>query len=174
MSPLRAEIAVTPLTALAMPARKLRHRKADRIRSHADRIEEHRFDPPILALRSGEIIFGEDTAEAYRLLERSEVPVIYVDDLPPEQVAALRLWLEHHHVEGDWDLDAVKAEFELICELDPQWLDATHWDMRTSTWPCNSAQRRPVTMAMTKRSPSPTTRSSPARVMSGSGPRGTG
>ncbi len=129
MSPLRAEIAVTPLTALAMPARKLRHRKADRIRSHADRIEEHRFDPPILALRSGEIIFGEDTAEAYRLLERSEVPVIYVDDRPPEQVAALRLWLEHHHAEGDWDLDAVKAEFELICELDPQWLDATHWDM---------------------------------------------
>lgn len=125
----RAEIALTPLTALAMPARKLRHRKGDRIRSHADRIEEHRFDPPILALRSGEIIFGEDTAEAYRLLERSDVPVIYVDDRPPEQVAALRLWLERHHAEGDWDLDAVKAEFELICELDPEWLDATHWDM---------------------------------------------
>ncbi len=125
----RAEIVLTLLTALAMPARKLRRRKADRIRSHADRIEEHRFDLPILALRSGEIIFGEDTAEAYRLLERSEVPVIYVDDRPPEQVAALRLWLERHHAEGDWDMDAVKAEFELICEIDPQWLDATHWDM---------------------------------------------
>ena len=117
-----------PIDQLKRADRQLRRRKKALIEAHAANITTHGYAPPLLALRSGDLIQGHDHLEAYHLLNRSHVPVIFVDDRPPEQVAAMKLWLERFDASGDWDWDAVAAEFELICEIDPQWLTHTLWE----------------------------------------------
>lgn len=117
------------LSKLRLPNRKLRRRHAARIRSHADCMLAHKVPALVLALRSGEVVYGDDNLEAYRLMGQSIVPVIYVDDRPPAQLAALRVWLDRYHSEGEVDPGALKLELETICEFDPDWLASTHMTM---------------------------------------------
>lgn len=121
-------IELVPIDQLKRADRQLRRRKKKLIQAHAANITTHGYAPPLLALRSGDLIQGHDHLEAYHLLKRSHAPVIVVDDRPPEQVAAMKLWLERFEAAGDWDWEMVAAEFELICEIDPQWLPHTLWE----------------------------------------------
>jgi DNA modification methylase len=123
------QIVLTPLTALRLSNRKLRRKDEKRIQSHAECMLAHKSPLPILALRNGEIVDGEDTAEAYRFLGQTEVPVIFVDNRPPAQVSALRLWVDRHRIDGERDMAGVKLELETICEFDPDWLVHTHYTM---------------------------------------------
>ncbi|MCA3727500.1 MAG: ParB N-terminal domain-containing protein [Phenylobacterium sp.] len=119
---------VAPISQFKRGNRQLRRRKKALIQAHAANITTHGYAPPLLALRSGDLIQGHDHLEAYHLLKRSHVPVIFIDDQPPEQVASMKLWLERFEASGDWDWEAVAAEFKLICEIDPQWLTHTFWE----------------------------------------------
>jgi DNA modification methylase len=123
------QIVLTPLTALRLSNRKLRRTDEKRIQSHADCMLAHKSPLPILALRNGEIVDGEDTAEAYRLLGQTDAPAIFVDDRPPAEVSALRLWLDRHRIDGERDIAGVKLELETICAFDPDWLVHTHYTM---------------------------------------------
>jgi DNA modification methylase len=117
------------LVDLQRPNRKLRRKRADRIKSEAECLLTHRVPTAIIALKNGEIIHGAETAEAYRQAGQTHIPVFYVDDRPPAEIAALRLYLDRVYSEGELDPAAVQAELETICKFDPTWLAATHFTM---------------------------------------------
>lgn len=128
LTPSTLAVEQVPIARLRRGDRQLRRRNKKLIQAHAANMTTHGHSPPLLALRSGELIQGHDHLEAYYLLKRTDVPVTFVDDRPPHQVAAMKLWLERFDAEGDWDWKAVSAEFEAICEIDAQWLTHTLWE----------------------------------------------
>jgi hypothetical protein len=128
---LRPETAVTyvPLSSLKKVRKALRLKHKTQIANNAENMTRHGYDVPVVALPSGEILVGEDLVASYELLGRDRVPVIYLSERRPEQISAFRLWHEQLGLQGEWDTEAVKAEFERICGLDPDWLSATGWEM---------------------------------------------
>jgi DNA modification methylase len=111
-----AVIEYAPLSTFSGPNRALRRRRREIIERHAECLQKHGVDLPVLATRSGELVYGHDTLAAYRHLNRREVPVIYVDDRSPAQVKALQLSLEYHFASGEFENEALKDAFEAILE----------------------------------------------------------
>ena len=117
---------IVEITSLRLPNRQLRSRDQDRIESIADRIREHRAPIPPYAFPDGEIAWGDDLLEAYRLMGVDRAPVLRLDDRPPGKRAAVRLFLDRVFAEGTADPAAVKMELETVCEFAPAWLASTH------------------------------------------------
>lgn len=122
-------VTYVPISALKKVRKTLRRKHKTQIENNAACIDRHGYDVPVVALPSGEILVGEDLVASYELLGRDTVPVIYLSERKPEQISAFRLWHEQLGLQGEWDVEAVKAEFEQICGLDPEWLSFTGWEM---------------------------------------------
>ena len=87
---------------------------AAQVANVAESIRQFGFVQPVVVDRDGVIVIGHCRALAAEKLGVVEVPCVCVDDLPPEQVNALRL-VDNKTNESPWDLDLLAAE---LPELD--------------------------------------------------------
>lgn len=129
VKPALSSIVQADIDTLQRANRVTRRRSQKQVEKHSACMVTHKFDPPILATRSGQVVFGHDTLEAYRLLGRERVPVIYVEGRTQAQLKALALWLEGFHAAGEWDEEALQGDFELILEMEPDLIGAAFWDL---------------------------------------------
>lgn len=89
------------------------------IKNVAESIKQYGFVQPIVIDRDGVIVIGHCRALAAQKLGMEKVPCVCVDDLTPEQVAALRL-VDNKSNESDWDMDLLGEELG--------WLDMSGFD----------------------------------------------
>jgi len=77
-------------------------------------INEFGFRNPIILDKNNEIIAGHTRYKAAKQLKYEEVPVLYADNLTPEQVKAFRIMDNKSQEHALWDYDLLKTEmFEL-------------------------------------------------------------
>lgn len=75
----------------------------------AESIKQYGFVQPVVIDRDGVIVIGHCRTLAAKKLGMKEVPCVCVDELTPEQVAALRL-VDNKSNESDWDMDLLGEE----------------------------------------------------------------
>jgi len=83
----------------------------------AKSIKEFGFKNPIILDKNNEIIAGHTRLRAAIKLGLQEAPVIWVEDLIPEQVKAFRIMDNKSAEKSDWDWDLLKGEFETMTDL---------------------------------------------------------
>lgn len=76
----------------------------------ASSIKEFGFKQPIVVDAAGVIIAGHTRFKAAKKLKLSEVPVLYVDDLTPDQIKAYRLADNKTSEFAEWDAELLSAE----------------------------------------------------------------
>lgn len=77
-------------------------------------IQAFGFRNPIIIDKNNVIIAGHTRLEAAKQLEFQEVPVIYAEDLTPEQVNAFRIMDNKSNEYATWDEDLLKVELECL------------------------------------------------------------
>lgn len=122
-------VQMLPIVEIHGANRTIRRRTTNLIEAHAACIEAHGVDLPILVDETGRVVFGEDTLAAYRVLKRPMVPVIRIEGRSSAQIRTIKLWLEGFHASGEWDLEALKTDFEFVLETEPDLLPLTGWDI---------------------------------------------
>lgn len=86
--------------------------------SIAASIRAHGFCAPIVIKDDGEVVDGHARLRAAKTVGLEQVPCIIIDHLTEIQVRTLRLALNRLQEKGEWDLDALKLEFEEMLELE--------------------------------------------------------
>lgn len=86
--------------------------------SIASSIRQHGFCAPIMIKDDGEVIDGHARIAAAKSVGFEQVPCIVIDHLTDLQVRTLRLALNRLQEKGQWDLDALKLEFEEMLDLE--------------------------------------------------------
>ena len=114
----RLELSYVPLEELRPSARKLRKLDPAHVREVASSISLLGFCDPLLIARGNELIDGEARYEAAKQLGLDRVPCVRVDHLSPDEQRVLRLAVNRLAEKGQWDLDALKIEFEELILLD--------------------------------------------------------
>jgi DNA modification methylase len=98
--------------ALRSLARQVRLRDAVHVREVAAAISALGFCDPILIGKDNVVLDGEVRLEAAKLLGLDRVPCIRVDHLTTGEQRLLRLAVNRLAEKGEWDLGALKLEFE--------------------------------------------------------------
>jgi DNA modification methylase len=114
----RLELSYVPLEKLRPSARKLRRLDPAHVREVASSISLLGFCDPLLIGRGNEIIDGEARYEAAKQLGLDRVPCVRIEHLNPGEQRVLRLAVNRLAEKGQWDLDALKIEFEELILLD--------------------------------------------------------
>jgi hypothetical protein len=76
------------------------------------------FCDPLLIGHDNEIIHGDTRFEAALQLGIDQFPCVRIDHLTPQEQRALRLAVNRLAEKGEWDLDALKVEFEELVLTD--------------------------------------------------------
>jgi DNA modification methylase len=114
------ELAYIPLDELRISPRRLRKLDPAHVREIANAIATLGFCPPILIGKNNIVIDGVARIEAARLLGLESVPCIRVGHLSDDEQRILRLAVNRLAEKGEWDLAALKIEFnELILKDAP-------------------------------------------------------
>lgn len=113
------EVGKVKLADITPYAKNAKKHDKKQIENVAESIRQYGFVQPVVIDRDGVIVIGHCRALAAKKLGMDEVPCARVDDLTPEQVAALRL-VDNKSNESDWDMNL------LVDELDG--LDLTGFD----------------------------------------------
>jgi hypothetical protein len=103
---------------LKRSARRLRRLDPARVREVAAAINALGFCDPLLIGHDNEIIDGDTRFEAALQLGIDQVPCVRIDHLTPQEQRALRLAVNRLAEKGEWDLDALKVEFEELVLTD--------------------------------------------------------
>ena len=114
----RLELSYVPFEELRPSARKLRKLDPAHVREVASSISLLGFCDPLLIGRGNELVHGEVRYEAARQLGLDRVPCVRVEHLSPDEQRVLRLAVNRLAEKGQWDLDALKIEFEELVLLD--------------------------------------------------------
>jgi DNA modification methylase len=114
----RLELSYIRLEELRPSARKLRKLDPVHVREVASSISLLGFCDPLLIGRGNELIDGEARFEAAKQLGLDRVPCVRVEHLSPDEQRVLRLAVNRLAEKGQWDLDALKIEFEELVLLD--------------------------------------------------------
>ncbi len=114
----RLELSYVPLEELRPSARKLRKLDPAHVREVASSISLLGFCDPLLIGRGNELVHCEVRYEAARQLGLDRVPCVRVEHLSPDEQRVLRLAVNRLAEKGQWDLDALKIEFEELVLLD--------------------------------------------------------
>jgi DNA modification methylase len=114
----RLELSYVPLEELRPSARKLRKLDPAHVREVASSIGLLGFCDPLLISRGNELIDGEARYAAAKQLSLDRVPCVRVEHLNPDEQRVLRLAVNRLAEKGQWDLDALKIEFEELILLD--------------------------------------------------------
>ena len=111
----RLELSYIPIADLRPSSRKVRKLDPAHVREVASSISALGFCDPLLVGRDNEPINGEVRYEAAKLLSLDLIPCVRIGHLRPEEQRVLRLAVNRLAEKGQWDLDALKIEFnELI------------------------------------------------------------
>ncbi len=84
----------------------------------AKSIKEFGFRNPIILDKNNVVVAGHTRLLAAKKLKLTEVPVIWADDLTPEQVKAFRIMDNKSSEYSEWDLPLLKLELEGLDELE--------------------------------------------------------
>jgi hypothetical protein len=114
----RLELSYVPLEELRPSARKLRKLDPAHVREVASSISLLGFCDPFLVGRGKELIDGEARYEAAKQFGLNRVPCVLIEHLNPDEQRVLRLAVNRLTEKGQWDLDALKIEFEELILLD--------------------------------------------------------
>ena len=114
----RLELSYLSLNELRPSARKLRKLDLAHVREVASSIGQLGFCDPLLVGRGNELIDGEARYEAAKQLGLDRVPCVRIEHLSPDEQRVLRLAVNRLAEKGQWDLDALKIEFEELVLLD--------------------------------------------------------
>ena len=114
----RLELSEIRIADLRPSPRKVRKLDPAHVREVAASIGALGFCVPLLVGRDNEIIHGEVSCEAARQLGLDRVPCVRIGHLSPEEQRVLRLAVNRLAEKGEWDLDALKIEFEELILLD--------------------------------------------------------
>ena len=114
----RLELSYVRLEEIRPSARKLRKLDPAHVREVASSIGVLGFCDPILIGRDKELMHGEVRYEAAKQLGLERVPCVRVEHLNPDEQRVLRLAVNRLSEKGQWDLDALKIEFEELILLD--------------------------------------------------------
>jgi ParB-like nuclease domain len=119
ISPLLA-IAETPIARLRPPARETRKSAAAHVREVAHSISTLGFCVPVLIGQGDIVLDGWIRVEAAKALGLDRVPCVRIDHLTEVEQRLLRIAVNRLGEKGEWDLEALKLEFEeLILEEAP-------------------------------------------------------
>lgn len=118
---------VADLVPYAKNAKKHDKKQIDNV---AESIRQYGFVQPVVIDRDGVIVIGHCRTLAAKKLGMKEIPCVCVDDLTPEQVAALRL-VDNKSNESDWDMGLLSEElgsldlsaFDFDWEFDQKFTD---------------------------------------------------
>jgi len=114
----RLELSYVPLGELRPSARKLRKLDPAHVREVASSISLFGFCDPLLVGRGNELMDGEARYEAAKQLGLDRVPCVRIEHLSVDEQRVLRLAINRLAEKGQWDLDALKIEFEELILLD--------------------------------------------------------
>ncbi len=112
------ELSNIPIADLRPSPRKVRKLDPAHVREVASSISALGFCVPLLVGRDNEIINGEVSCEAAKQLGLDRLPCVRIGHLSPEEQRVLRLAVNRLAEKGEWDLDALKIEFEELILLD--------------------------------------------------------
>lgn len=104
-------VAVSAIVPYAKNAKK--HDKKQ-VKNIAESIKQYGRTQPLVLDKNNEIVIGHGRFFAAQQLKLKEVPCVYVSDLSPEQVKALRI-ADNKLNEAPWDIDLLREE---IADLD--------------------------------------------------------
>ena len=108
----RLELSDIPIANLRPSPRKIRKLDPAHVREVASSISTLGFCEPLLVGRDNEIIHGEVRYEAAKQLGLDRLPCVRIGHLNPEEQRVLRLAVNRLAEKGEWDLDALKFEFD--------------------------------------------------------------
>jgi DNA modification methylase len=114
----RLELSYVPLNEVRPSAKKLRKLDPTHVREVASSISLLGFCDPLLIGCHNELIDGEARYEAAKQLGLDRVPCVRIDHLSLEEQRVLRLAVNRLAEQGQWDLDALRIEFEELILLD--------------------------------------------------------
>jgi hypothetical protein len=106
------------LSDLRPSATKLRRLEPNHVREVAAAIARLGFCDPLLIGTDGELIDGEARFAAAEQLSLERAPCIRVEHLSRDELRVLRLAVNRLAEKGQWDLDALKIEFEQLIVVD--------------------------------------------------------
>jgi DNA modification methylase len=111
------QFTLLPTAALRPHPRNPRKHKREQIRAIARSIEAFGFNAPILVNKDMQIVAGHGRYEAARLLDYTEVPVVRLDHLSPEQASAYLLADNKLTDRSSWDDAALAVHLKELSEL---------------------------------------------------------
>lgn len=114
----RLELSYVAVTDLRPSPRKVRKLDPVHVREIASSINVLGFCDPLLVGRENEIVHGEARYEAARQLGLDRIPCIRIEHLSKDEQRVLRLAVNRLTEKGQWDLDALKIEFEELIVID--------------------------------------------------------
>jgi ParB-like nuclease family protein len=114
----RLELSDIRIADLRPSPRKVRKLDPAHVREVASSISALGFCVPLLVGRDNEIIHGEVRYEAAKQLGLNRLPCVRIGHLSPEEQRVLRLAVNRLAEKGEWDLDALKIEFDELIVTD--------------------------------------------------------
>jgi DNA modification methylase len=108
----KLELAEIPLADLKRLSRKVRKIDPAHIREIAISMQASRLIMPPLINANNEVVNGESTIEAAKLLGLSSMQCLRADHLSRDQARVLRLAINRLGETGQWDLQELQQEFE--------------------------------------------------------------
>ena len=114
----RLEISYIPVDHLQPSPKRVRKLDPAHVQEIAVAISALGFCDPLLVGRDNELINGEARYEAAKQLGLDRIPCVRIGHLSPEEQRVLRLAVNRLAEKGEWDLDALKIEFEELIVTD--------------------------------------------------------
>ena len=111
------ELSYIPIADLRPSSRKLRKLDPSHVREVASAIAALGFCVPLLVGRDNELIDGEIRFKAAKQLGLAVIPCVRIGHLSQKEQRLLRLAANRLAEKGQWDVDALKIEFEELIEI---------------------------------------------------------
>ena len=115
---LRLAVDYLPIETLTLDPANARQHKPAQIKQIARSIEAFAFNVPVLVDRDGKVLAGHGRVLACRHLGRTEVPVIRLDHLTPEQARAFAIADNRLAETSSWDEALLAQHLKVLSELD--------------------------------------------------------
>jgi ParB-like chromosome segregation protein Spo0J len=103
---------------IKLPAQSLKEHPKKQIRQIADSIQAYGFNDPVAVDENNEIIEGVGRVLAARELGLKDIPVISLKHLNAAQKKAYRIAHNKICLNSDFNLEALRLEFEALSQLD--------------------------------------------------------
>src|SRR6185312_6088792 len=106
-----------PVDALRPADRRVRRATASQVAKVELSLRQFGVCAPVLIDNDGRIVHGHVVWEAARRLGLETIPVVRIEHLTGSERRALSIALNRLGETGEWDVDALKVEFEELIEL---------------------------------------------------------